>query len=170
MCPHILHKSRQFRQARFGQVAQLTVVDRINQVVELCQELQAGIGNSRAHHTPVLRVSGAGDQPSPIQPIQQPRDVRVVLDQLVGDFAARGPLGAGTAQDSKDVELRQRQIVRLEQLRKPALEFFGGLDDRSKDRVLRLGLTRSCSCHTTTLFVITNIVNAPMADDLAETC
>ena len=59
---------------------------------------------------------------APLEPVEQPCDVGVVLDQLRRDVAASRPFRPRTPQNPQHVGLRRRQVRRPQQLDTLALE------------------------------------------------
>src|SRR6185503_8697521 len=82
----------------------------VHDIVERHQQLEAGGGDSGAHHAAITVVAAALNEPAPLQSIQKPSHVGIPLDQPLDDLAAGRTLRPGPAQDSEHVVLREREV------------------------------------------------------------
>lgn len=95
------------------------------------------------HPPPVATAALAGHPALALQPIQQPRHARRLLDHPLTHFEGGQPVLARAAQDSQHVELLQRQPVRLENRLEVTAHAIGCLEEahdallRRRPRVLR---------------------------------
>src|ERR1035437_8471659 len=68
------------------------------------------------HHAPIPGLPAARNQLALLQPVKHARDVRIPSDHAVANFSTRESVRCA-AQDAKNVVLRRREFLRLQQLR-----------------------------------------------------
>ncbi len=97
------------------QSLQRFLVRSVGDDVELCEQGKAFVGDPAQMLSSVLRTALTTNEFLRFEPIEQPRDARRLFDHPLGDLERRQPLVARAAQNAEDVELLQRDPVRLDE-------------------------------------------------------
>jgi hypothetical protein len=82
------------------------------------QQFQPLRRNPRPYCPPILTLSATGNQRSFLQPVEQPRNIRIPRHHAVADLPARKSL-RDPPQNPQHVVLCRRKILGLQHLRKP---------------------------------------------------
>ena len=125
-----------------GEVPDRRPVVGFDRFVQSGEYTLSGRGDATPDLTPVRIRTYATDQLLLFEPIDQPRDPGCLLDHPLGDRQRAEPVGAGAAQNAQDVELLQREVVRLEHDGPAALQPVGGLQNREYDGFLPSSMAR----------------------------
>ena len=82
----------------------------MNVGVDTFQHVQTRLGDTRDRKPPVLLDASTFDQPAGLETVDEPCDVRSVIDHAGCNFTSRISLGMGVAKDSQRVVLSMRDL------------------------------------------------------------
>jgi len=111
--------------------------------IERADEVEALLRDEAEDLTAVRSTSLAADEALGFEPVEEACDARGGLDEPVQDVQRGKAAVAGASQDSKDVELLEGEVVRLEDAGDRALDDVGGLQE-SDGRFLAPGGEGAC--------------------------
>ncbi|HTV15840.1 MAG TPA: hypothetical protein VME68_14060 [Acidobacteriaceae bacterium] len=92
---------------------QLSPVHPADGGIEPGQQLQASRRDTHQNAATILLLAQASDQGAILQPVQEPRNIRVAREHPLGDLPAEQAIGSA-AQDAKNVVLRGGEIDRAQ--------------------------------------------------------
>lgn len=107
-CQRLPAGSQQARQRTesFGsEVAEQLPMRLAHRLVQPGEDVQPFLRDLDNDDTAVLAVAAARNEPALFQPVEQPRDIRIVRNHTIGDLPAGEPLGS-PAKDSQNIILR----------------------------------------------------------------
>jgi hypothetical protein len=95
-------------------MAELFPVNLVNPVLDLIEQMQASPSDPCHDVTPVLTAALPDDQLRVFETIEKTRDVRDLPHQSFRDFTSAKARGLRPAQNSQNVVLRRRDVVRFQ--------------------------------------------------------
>jgi len=108
-----IQQPQQRMQLLISELAQQALMQGMDLLVHAIHQFQAGRADARQDFPPVLLPTMARDQPAPLQPLHQARDVGVAMDHASCNLAARQACRLGSAQNPQSVVLGERKLMRL---------------------------------------------------------
>jgi hypothetical protein len=134
--PHFLEQICELLEALRAHRGHALFEERLHVLRRLRHHVQSGLRDAGVHHASILRVPRLLDQAACFEPVEEAGQVRIVVHHPLRDPAARKSRGSRAPEDAQDVELRARQLRRLERLRDPARRHLGRPQDLDVDLVV----------------------------------
>jgi hypothetical protein len=145
---------RQLLQAVCGHVAELTLVQVVDGLIQLFEELQSIRGDARLDDAAIVLLALAGDPTVLFHPIKHAGHVRVMGDHSFGNTTTEESVGFGAAEDAEHIVLGAGQASGFEELLGLLGEGIGGFEDGDEE-VVRQGDRGGPAIHGVIIVVIT---------------
>ena len=110
-------------------MSELTAMRFVDLMLDVVEEVQPGLRNSRYDITAILTAPLPRDELRLFQPVQQPRDVRDLANEPFADLTAAQARRLGSTQNPQYVVLRRCNAVRFQRALEGMLQNRGRSED-----------------------------------------
>ena len=135
--PRPLEQSRQQLEIPPRHLAKLRGVHVLHRAVERLEHVEPAARDARGDEPPIVGPPLTHQQPEPLHPHEEPRDVRLAARHHPITHLARGQaVGPSAAEDPEHVVLRLRQTIRLEEVDEILHQRMSGAQHLQEDLLL----------------------------------